>query len=314
MSEFHVTPSQIAAWNAEALASVPGASWRTQIDAAGILIVRIALSGQEDPAYVLEAVPGMFQVAFESPQPEYAKGLRGVLHEKSQVVSVKTLLDAWWKIIDREFNVRQHQMALGTMLGIELAASLTRDRFQGRAIRDLLGMTMLEFFNSQLTHDRKPLAEVAGVMSAAALSGKPSHPQTDLSPQAFAAITVLARLIHMDGTPNYPQALHTLSAIEARARHYHGQGFYGCLNDYVDTTEVNDILTQWREQLNSHPLVDHGTMLSALAIDVLARILPRLVEAEKDLLLGQIAVYVTSGPTALDSGISASENDNAASH
>jgi len=312
MSDFQVTPEQLNAWNAETLAASPDASWRTLIDAAAIMIVRIAVSGEEDPNYVNHVVTAhLFPAAFGQPQPEFSKHRIGDLHTKSHAPTVKAVLDSWWTIIIREYQQREHQMAAGTMLGLEMVAALTRDRFQGKAICDLLSMTITEFANTQMTYDRRTLADAAHDMSTEALSSYVSHPQTDLTAPAFAAVSVLTRCVGLQGGADIGKASQTLSAIDRRCKRYAEEGLYGCIKEQVEGDEVNAVLDKWRIQVEAAPLLDHATILSSLAIDVLARIIPRLVLAERDVLIQQVAAYITTGPAALETvPVAPSENDN----
>lgn len=312
MDEFTVTPEQLVAWNAEAVAAVPNLTWRDSIDAAAIMLIRIASSSGEDLNYVHHfAINHAFPAAYQQEQPTYASKLVEGLYGKPNPNSVKLLLDSWWNIVIREYRDREHQKAVGSILGVEMIASLTRKGPIADAVRELFSMSIVEFSNDQLTHDRRKLSDVAAEMAEETITTVWSSPPDDFSALAFAAISVLTRCAHMTGSLDLVNAVKTVNTIHRRYETYRGGAERGAISPVLDPRVVNAVLNRWREQIKALPQVDQSSTLSAVAIDVLARILARLTEADVDSLNRQISGYLTAGPEALDNLRSApTENDN----
>lgn len=308
MTTCDLTPEKLIAWSADAVAAVPGLSWRSAIEAAAIMSNRIAASVGEDfdqsKHFIFNtAMPE----ALARPQPEFSKLLVEGLQGKPDDAHVTALLNQWWDIATTKYSDMPHQMSTATSIAIETVAALSRDNRMQLGIIELFSMALDAFAMEQRYFDRRPLTEVSRSLADAVLSDYGAL--ADVSAPAFAAISVLTRCVHLGRGDPIMKIIHTQLAIQKREARMRPTARPHVIAPQVETIEVNNVLDTWKAGMEGTPKVDYATTLSAAAIDTLAMIFAGLPRADYDTLKLQLDIYLSTGPEALER-LEPSENDN----
>lgn len=291
------TPEMFLEVNSKIVEEMAPFGLRTAIRAAALNITRITRYGKENPEIVMAGVHSCFNVAAKQPLPPFAAKVRD-LDAEVRNDDVKEILDRW-AVASQEFDTpsQEIKLAFGSMLALELVAALVREPRELQIVREILKMEMEQHFASQLTFTGEALLSYVDREAAELWALYPDAPTTDLSPLAFAAMTILSRITKHahGGRPNIQYINEVVVSIELLARGLMSTARTrsgGFLKDSVDGNDVNAAINHWSGRVSNLPDIDTVTTLSAFAIEALAAIAARVHQADRDMLFAQIPAHM----------------------
>jgi hypothetical protein len=290
------TPEMFLEVNSKIVEEMPPFGLRTAIRAAALNITRITKYSKENPEIVMSGVQACFGVAAKQPLPPFAAKVRN-LDTTIRHDDVKEILDRWADA-SQAFDTPSHEvkLAYGSMLALELVAALVREPRELQIVREILKMEMEQHFASQLTYTGESLMGYIDREAAELWARYPDAPTTDLSPLAFAALTILSRITQHahSGRPNMQYINEVAVSIELLCKGLatKREAVGGVLKDQVDGSDVNAAIRYWSDKVSKLPNIDTATTLSAFAIEALAAIGARLSPEDRGMLFAQIPAHM----------------------
>lgn len=292
------TPQMFLDVNSKIVEEMAPFGIRTALRAAAINIVRITRYSGEDANHIMEGVIACFGPAAKQPRPDFAAKVRG-LDAEIRNDDVKEIINRW-AAASNEFNspALDVKLAFGSMLALELAASLVRHPREVQIVREILKMEMEAQFAQQLTYTGEPLLDYVRRENAALLAGYPETAATDLAPLALAALTILSRITqHSTAGVNMNYVEQVAVSIELLVRGYRTarKEVGGMLRDVVESAPVNAAIGHWSAAVSTFPIIEVAQTLSAFAIETLALIGGRLSDDDCRKLLDQVPAHMIGG-------------------